>query len=141
MFAALGAGLLLLTGCDAVGGASGQSQDKDARQPVSRADERLPAGFELYVGQRGDVREVTAMSPDTGGTIVTYSVRARPQDVVAFYEAAATAKGMDMAGRVSAAELYGYDAHKDGGTPHSFGVVAISKGEFTNVSLSFDVTP
>jgi hypothetical protein len=108
---------------------------------MSRPDERLPAGFPIYMGTGDGAKEVALMEPPTGGKIMTFSIVARPMDVRNFYEERATAAGMTISGRLDAADIVSVEATKPGGTPHSFGATATRKGEFTNVTLMFDVTP
>ena len=142
VMASCAASLALLSACSGASSGDGAGKgDKAAEVKVSRPEPKLPKGFELYIGAEGDVREFTVLNPPTGGMIATYSLRAKPEDVVAFYEQVATKQGMVLAGRVSAPDFYNYDGRKEGGSPRTFGATAVAKGEFTNVSLAFDVTP
>ena len=124
--------------------ACGESQNPtkaaaEQHAAVSRPDERLPTGFTIFLGDSG-AKEFTTMSPPTGGTIATFSVEAKPADVIAFYEREAQAAGMTYAGRMNGGDIMSYEARHDGGTPRTFSVTAHDKGPNTNVALSFDVT-
>lgn len=113
---------------------------REAVAAASRVDPRLPAGFPIYLGSGEGAREVTLMSPPTGGKIMTFSIVAKPLDVRQFYEDRATAAGMTIAGRMDAGEIVSVEARHEGGTPRTFGATALQKGEYTNVTLMFDVT-
>lgn len=106
---------------------------------VSRADPQLPDGFPIFLGEDG-ARELVVKAVPTGGKIVTFSIHARPLDVRKFYEDRATAAGMTISGRLDAGEIVSVEARKPDGSPRTFGATALQKGEFTNVTLMFDVT-
>ncbi len=131
--------LLLIAGCEASTPADPAKTRAEATAAVSRADPNLPAGFALFTGGT-EVVELEAAEPSTGGKIVTYSITAPPREVVRFYEAQATAAGMTNAGSMNGAEILSYEARKAEGSPRTFGVTALQKGEYTNVTLNFDVT-
>lgn len=106
---------------------------------LSRADPQLPDGFPIFLGEDG-AREFVVKDVPTGGKIATFSIHAKPLDVRQFYEDRATAAGMTISGRLDAGEIVSIEARKEGGNPRSFGATALRKGEFTNVTLMFDVT-
>lgn len=106
---------------------------------VSRPDPQLPDGFPIFLGDDG-AREFTVKDVPTGGKIATFSIHAKPLDVRKFYEDRATAAGMTISGRLDAGEIVSVEARKEGGNPRTFGATALRKGEFTNVTLMFDVT-
>ena len=131
---------MLLCACGSEPGTSTRTATETAAT-MSRPDDRLPSGFPIYMGTGDGAKEVTVMEPPTGGKIMTFSSVARPMDVRNFYEERAVAAGMTICGRLDAADIVSVDATKPGGPPHSFGATATRKGEFTNVTLMFDVTP
>lgn len=106
---------------------------------ISRPDPQLPTGFPIYLGDDG-AREFTVKTVPTGGKIATFSIHAKPLDVRKFYEDQAVAAGMTISGRMDAGEIVSVEARKEGGNPRTFGATALQKGEFTNVTLMFDVT-
>ncbi|QJQ32670.1 hypothetical protein GV829_09590 [Sphingomonas lacunae] len=106
---------------------------------ISRPDPRLPVGFPIYLGEDG-AREFVVEDVPTGGKIATFSIHARPLAVRNFYEERAKAAGMTIAGRMDGGEIVSVEARKEGGNPRTFGATALQKGEFTNVTLMFDVT-
>ena len=107
--------------------------------PVSRADGRLPTGFDLYIGQRGE-RDLE-IAPAGKGMIATWAVLARPEDVVAYYEHAGSAAGLSVVGRVTADDYVSLDMRRTGaGKPHTMSVTTSQKSDYTTVALKFDVT-
>jgi hypothetical protein len=130
--------VMVLSGCN-IGGSETPAQQQQRQQALTRPDSNLPAGFDLYVG-RGEVREF-AVGTQGEGKIISYSIIADPRDIVQHYERQATAAGMTYAGRVDGGENLSYDFTHRGATPHSMSVNTLKKGEYTNVSLYFDVTP
>lgn len=127
--------LLVVAGC-------GQSVNDNAvpKIAVSRSDPALPAGFTLYTGG-GDIVGYTASEPETGGTVVTWSLVAQPNTVIRHYEAEALAAGLTYAGRLNGGEILSYEARRNGeGVPKTFSATVLKKGEYTNVTLNFDVT-
>ena len=106
---------------------------------ISRPDPRLPDGFPIFLGDDG-AREFVVEDVPTGGKIATFSIHARPMAVRRFYEERATAAGMTIAGRMDGGEIVSVEARRDEGNPRTFGATALQKGEFTNVTLMFDVT-
>ncbi len=150
---AIGALSLLTIGCKPAAPADPAKAASAERAAQSRTDPRLPAGFSIYLGDDGRARDFSVAAA-ADGQIVTFSIIAKPIDVARFYEAQAVAAGLQVTGRVDAGDLANVDAHvprtgpqsAENGVqtrtkPRSFGAVAVNKGEFTNVSLSFDVTP
>jgi hypothetical protein len=128
--------LLLIAGC-------GDTAGEDAAAPkaaLSRTDAALPSGFTLYTGGR-DIIGFSASEPETGGTVVTWSMIAEPGDVIRHYEAEALTAGLTYAGRLNGGEILSYEARRTGeGEPRTFSATVLKKGEYTNVTLNFDVT-
>ena len=145
MFIAQCLTILTLAGCGPSATAPDPAKTAEARRAnVSITDPRMPEGFTIYVGETGRVQEfqIAAAGEGIPGRIATFSVLARPNRVRDFYEAQAVARGMDIVGRVNANEVVSVDARQSGeGTPHTFGAMAVKKGQYTNVTLMFDVTP
>jgi hypothetical protein len=118
----------------------GEAEKKADVPPVAVADERLPDGFTLYQGQQGAI-EVQESSPPTGGKIITFSVNAPAEQIVRHYEREAEAAGLAYAGRLNAGEILSWEGRREGeGSPRTFGVTALRKSEYSNVTLMFDVT-
>lgn len=132
--------LLLVAACDGSTAGNAGKAEASSTRPVSRADPRLPAGFTLFTGGT-DVVELEVGEPSTGGKIFTYSITTPPREVIRFYERQAAAAGMSDAGSMNGAEILSYEARKAEGAPRTFGVTALQKGTYTNVTLNFDVTP
>lgn len=131
---------LLLVGCDAPPAADPAREAALHRAHVSQADPRMPAGFTIYRGEVGDVREFQ-IAPADSGQIATFSVIGRPGTIRQFYEDQAVAAGMQVIGRVSTGDFMSVDARRQGpAKPHTFSAMAVHKGEYTNVTLVFDVT-
>lgn len=106
---------------------------------VSRPDPQLPDGFPIFLGVDG-AREFAVREVESGGKIATFSIHARPMAVRQFYEERAKAAGMTIAGRMDGGEIVSVEARRAEGNPKTFGATALRKGEFTNVTLMFDVT-
>ena len=131
--------LLVLTACEPSAPADPAKAAQQERAAMSVADPRLPTGFAIFTAG-GDVQELDFSEPSTGGKIFSFSIIASPQSVVQFYEAQALAAGMTYDGRLNAGEVLSYEARKAEGEPKTFGATATRKGEYTNVTLMFDVT-
>jgi hypothetical protein len=128
--------LLLLAAC----GSSG-TEDAAPKQPVSRTDPALPAGFTVYLGTDG-TREFAVSRPETGGLVATWTVIAEPEEVIRHYQRESLNAGMRYAGRLNGGEILSYEARRQGeGTPKTFSATVLRKGEYTNITLNFDVTP
>lgn len=131
---------LLLTACEPSAPADPAREAAQHRANVSQADPRMPTGFTIYRGEVGDVREFQ-IAPAGNGQIATFSVIGRPGTIRTFYEDQAVAAGMQVIGRVSTGDFMSVDARRPGaGNPHSFSMAAVHKGEYTNVTLMFNVT-
>ncbi len=129
--------LILLSACD---NAEPVKQAADRQAQTAQADPRLPAGFTLYHGAAA-VLELDMTEPPTGGRIFTYSTDVPLNEVMAHYRREADASGMAYAGRMNGGEIMSYEARRAGeGSPRTFGATALRKGEYTNVTLMFDVT-
>ncbi len=116
------------------------SEDSAPKVALSRADPALPAGFTLFTGG-SDIVGYNASAPETGGTVVTWSMIAQPSDVIRHYETEALAAGLTYAGRLNGGEILSYEARRTGeGEPKTFSATVLKKGEYTNVTLNFDVT-
>lgn len=140
--------VMMLAGCGSGQGTADRpdpaklAEARRANQSIS--DPRLPAGFSIYSGERGEVREfqIGPAMPGSDGKVATFSVIAQPHIVRQFYEDQAVASGMVVEGRVNAGEFMSVDARRSGeGSPHTFSAAAVRKGEYTNVTLQFDVVP
>lgn len=103
------------------------------------ADERLPEGFTLANGQ-GGVRDLS-ISEENRVTIAAFATVAPPRAIIAFYRSEAEAAGMTYAGRVDAADMITLRMAKADGDPYSIAITALRRGEFTNVTLMFNVVP
>lgn len=131
---------LLLAACGPSAPADPAREAAQRRANVSQADPRLPTGFAIYRGEVGDVREFQ-IAPAGEGQIATFSVIGRPETIRRFYEEQAVAAGMQVIGRVSTGDFMSVDARRQGaGNPHTFSMAAVHKGEYTNVTLMFNVT-
>ena len=127
--------LLLIAACGPTAG-----DEPAPKQAVSRTDPALPAGFTVYLGSDG-TREFTVSEPDTGGTVVTWAMIADPTEIIRHYEREALASGMTYAGKLNGGEIISYEARREGeGNPRTFSATVLRKGEYTNVTLNFDVT-
>ena len=131
--------LLILAACVPAAPADPVKAAQAQRAAVSMPDPRLPAGFAIFTNG-GEVQELDFAEPQTGGTIVSFSIIAPPQNILRFYEEQSTAVGMAVDGRYNGGEVLSYEARKAEGEPKTFGVTATRKGEYTNVVLNFDVT-
>jgi hypothetical protein len=128
--------LALLAACSE----SAQTKATEQRIASTQVDKRLPAGFTIFHGG-STVRELAVVEPATGGKIVTFSIDAPLNEVMAHYRREADAAGLAYAGRMNGGEIMSYEARREGeGAPRKFGATALRKGEFTNVTLMFDVT-
>ncbi|MEQ1687941.1 MAG: hypothetical protein ABL874_05160 [Sphingopyxis sp.] len=131
---------LLLAACGPSTPADPAREAAQHRANVSQADPRMPTGFTIYRGEVGDVREFQ-IAPAGDGQIATFSVIGRPDTIRRFYEDQAVAAGMQVIGRVSTGDFMSVDARRAGaGNPHTFSMAAVHKGEYTNVTLMFNVT-
>lgn len=136
-----------LAACGSGGGNRAADPAKAAaarRAAVSLADPRMPGNFPIYVGQSGQVREFRASDaiPGQPGRVISYSVIGRPDIVRDFYEDHAETVGMTVEGRVSSVDFMSVDARRTAtGSPRTFSAMAVKKGEYTNVTLQFDVVP
>lgn len=140
MVAGLAAAAMTLAACGERS-AGGTTTKAAASTAASRPDPRLPDGFPIYLGATG-ARALEVMKTRQGGTIATFSVQATAAEVVGFYEDVSKRQGMAYAGRYDTDSNRSYEARRQGeGRPRTFGAVAIDKGEWTNVTLNFDVTP
>ncbi len=129
--------MLALSACDR---ADPAKQAAERRAETAQADPRLPAGFTIFHGG-SQVLELGMAEPPTGGKIFTYSINAPLGEVMAHYRREAEAAGMTYRGRMNGGEIMSYEARREGeGEPRSFGATALRKGEFTNITLMFDVT-
>lgn len=127
--------LLLVAAC-------GPTQDEEPAPKVamSRADPSLPPGFTLYTGG-GDVLELASSEPETGGKVVTWSITGEAEEVIRHYQRESIAAGMRYAGRLNGGEILSYEARRPGeGTPQTFSATVLRKGQYTNITLNFDVT-
>ncbi len=133
--------LLLLAACQPSAPADPAKADAAARAAQSRADPRIPGGIPIFLGRTGQITEFEIM--DAGqGKIATYSVVARPWDIRDFYEAEGKARGYEVIGRVNGGMFQSVDMRRlNGPAPRTFSAMAVHKGEYTNVTLNFDVTP
>ncbi|MFM6854091.1 MAG: hypothetical protein ACKOUM_08425, partial [Sphingopyxis sp.] len=100
--------MLALAACGDTGAApstaaGGAGAGATGAAALSRADERMPHGMAVYVGQSG-ARDFS-IQDSAQGQIATYAVAAKPHDVVAFYEDAAKKLGMTYNGRVDAGDI------------------------------------
>ena len=128
--------LVMMAACSPSGG----FEDPAPKVAMSRTDPALPAGFTLYTAG-GNILDYSATEPETGGKVVTYSLIAPLDDVYRHYERESEAAGMTYAGRLNAGELLSYESRRSGeGVPHTFSATVLKKGEYTNVTLNFDVT-
>ncbi|MEQ1726125.1 MAG: hypothetical protein ABL882_09395 [Sphingopyxis sp.] len=131
---------LFVTACGPSTPADPAREAAQHRANISQADPRMPTGFTIYRGEVGDVREFQ-IAPAGNGQIATFSVIGRPGTIRTFYEEQAVAAGMQVIGRVSTGDFMSVDARAQGaGNPHSFSMAAVHKGEYTNVTLMFNVT-
>ncbi|MEQ1509342.1 MAG: hypothetical protein ABL909_02940 [Sphingopyxis sp.] len=131
---------MLLAACGPAAPADLVKQAEQRRANVSQTDPRMPNGFAIYRGEVGDVREFQ-IAPAGEGQIATFSVIGRPETIRRFYEDQAVAAGMQVIGRVSTGDFMSVDARRQGaGAPHTFSMAAVHKGEYTNVTLMFNVT-
>ena len=141
--------LVLTAGVAALLAACGPTEPQDPvkaaaaeRASLSRADPRMPGGFPIFLGPTGEVREFEIMPAGANGQIATFSVVARPWTIREFYEEEGVARGYEVIGRVNGGMFQSIDLRKVGeGTPHTVSVLAVHKGEYTNVTVNFDVTP
>lgn len=135
---------LVLAACGSDQPAPDPAKIAEARRASqSITDPRMPAGFDIYAGDSGQVREfhVGEEIPGTGGKVITFSVLGQPHIIRQFYEDQAVAAGMAVTGRVNAGEFMSVDARREGdGAPRTFSASAVRKGEYANVVLQFDVT-
>ena len=132
--------IALLSACGPSAPANPAQEAAQHRANVSQADPRMPTGFAIYRGEVGDVREFQ-IAPAGDGQIATFSVIGRPETIRRFYEEQAVAAGMQVVGRVSTGDFMSVDARRTGaGNPHTFSMAAVHKGEYTNVTLMFNVT-
>lgn len=128
--------LLVLAACSP----SGTGEDAAPKAAMSRPDPALPSGFTLYTAG-GNILDYAATEPDTGGKVVTYSLIAPLDEVYRHYERESEAAGMTYAGRLNAGELLSYESRRSGpGVPRTFSATVLKKGQYTNVTLNFDVT-
>lgn len=131
---------LLLTACGPSTPANPAQEEAKHRANVSQADPRMPTGFTIYRGEVSAVREFQ-IAPAGNGQIATFSVIGRPSTIRTFYEDQAIAAGLQVIGRVSTGDFMSVDARRQGaGNPHTFSMAAVHKGEYTNVTLMFNVT-
>lgn len=139
---AAGAALLaMLAACQPSAPADPAKAEASARAAQSRADPRIPGGIPIFLGRTGQITEFEIM--DAGqGKIATYAVIAQPWDVRNFYEADGLARGYEVIGRVNGGLFQSVDMRRlNGPAPRTFSAMAVHKGEYTNVTLNFDVTP
>jgi hypothetical protein len=151
----LAASALFLASCNSSADAPASKDGAESTTATAgRADPRLPAGFTIYTGEEG-AREFV-IAPAGNGQMATFSVAAPAPIIRDFYERQAVANGMQVTGRVTSSDLANVDARREGTradtpmritegqsppAPRTFGAMAVDKGPFTNVTLSFDVTP
>ncbi|MCC7394267.1 MAG: hypothetical protein IT553_05370 [Sphingomonadaceae bacterium] len=133
--------MVLLAACQPSAPTDPAKAAASARAAQSRSDPRIPGGIPLFLGRTGQITEFEIL--DAGqGKIATYSVDARPWDIRDFYEAEGLARGYEVIGRVNGGLFQSVDMRRlNGAAPRTFSVMAVHKGEFTNVTLNFDVTP
>lgn len=142
---ALPLAMLALSACDGSSRTNGDAASKGgspttAAGPVrTQADERLPAGFTLINGG-GGIRDLSVEDAQGDGKIVAYATIVPPRDAVAHYEREAVAAGMTVIARMDAGEIRAVNARRTGGAaPHTISATASQKGEFTNITLMFDI--
>jgi len=136
---ALALPVMLLAGCQP--GGDPQKAAAEHLAEVSRADPRIPAGFKLYIGSDG--AHDFSIHDAGRGKIATWAVTDRPHDVTRYYEDEAVAAGFEVIGRVDAGDLTSLDVRTkdaDAAHRHTMSVMAADKGEFTNITLMYDVT-
>ena len=139
----LAASATMLGGCDGMLGSGGdrerQGSDRaTAAAAQGRADARLPQGFTLIEGS-GGIRDLSVAEAEGGGKNVAFATIVPPRDAIAFYEAQGSALGMIVAGRMTASDMIALNMQRETGSPRRFSVTASQKGEFTNISLMFDI--
>jgi hypothetical protein len=127
-----------LSACD-LGGAGERAEAEREMAASLRgvADERLPDGFTLVNG-RGGIRDL-AISTEGNTIIASFATIATPRAVTNHYRREAEAAGMTYAGQLEATDMISTNYQREDPRPRTLSASALQKGEFTNITLSFDI--
>jgi hypothetical protein len=125
-----------LSACE-LGGGERSMAPPDTSELVSTDDPRLPEGFSLATGS-GGVRDLAVSGEPGGDQVISYATIAPPRFITQFYRQEATAARMTYAGQMDAGDMIATNFARTEGAPRRLSVSASKKGEFTNISLTFN---